>query len=147
MNEYAGIGSHESKRDEWLFIYTVARLAAAAQAKKEYHEGRHKWWGEKKAAVMAEIRESGINISESIVDELAKVGYASNNLNATRALHGPQVTIKPELVARLQECVTKVEQHMGKVLAYDGWQQALSAAPQESTYSLNINDWLFFFGK
>lgn len=141
------IGSHNSKRDEWTFKYTANELSAAAAEKHRYHKSRVVWWTAKKGEVMTAIKETGIEISESIVDELAKSGYstANNNMNAMR--NGPQVKVNEDLVRKLMECVSKIAAHEVRVSTYEGWNQALCSAPAPTAFDLNINDWLFFFGK
>lgn len=122
-------------RNEWEFEYTASVLAKAANEKAVYRQARADWWEAKKAEVMAEIKESGIEINESLAQQ-----YMSN------AGRGPQIGIKPELQQKLSECHSKIQSHLAAVREYDGWHQVLNANP-ESRLKLKHGDWLFFFGR
>lgn len=122
-------------RNNWEFDYTAKKLAEAAAIKRDYRQTRVEWWENKKREVMAEIRESGIEINESLAQQ-----YVSN------AGRGPTIGIKPELQAKLSECHMKIQDHMEKVRDYDGWVQVLEAN-YTSSMKLKHDDWLFFFGK
>jgi len=126
------------KRDGWVFEYTAAKLAEGAQAQKLYRQSRADWWAEQKAAVMKEVRESGIEISESVAAGLANYTNSQSR--------GPQVGVRADLQAKLSECHGKIQQHQQAVAEYDGWVQVLQANP-ESRLGLTQADWLFFFGK
>ena len=54
------------KRDEWEFEYTASKLAEGAQAQKEFRLGRVKVWTDAKAKLMAEVKESGLEVTESV---------------------------------------------------------------------------------
>jgi histidinol-phosphate/aromatic aminotransferase/cobyric acid decarboxylase-like protein len=125
-------------RDEWKFTYTASKLAEGARAQKAFRESRVAWWTEQKAKVMAEIRESGLNVSESVA--------ASISNYATSAMNGPQVTINADLQRKLGECHTKIGTHTNAVAEYDGWIQVLDANA-EQRLELTQADWLYFFGK
>lgn len=134
-------------RAAWEFNYRGDALLKAALAKKKYHHSRHAWWSNKKEDVLKTIRKSGVEVNESIVDELRKSGYAtSNNAINTVSLGGGQIRIRTDLVAKLQECASKIETHSKLVREYDGWVQAFSSSKKYSFY-LQVDDWLFFFGK
>lgn len=131
------------KRNEWEFTYKGVALLKAALAKKKYHGERLKWWMKKKEEVLSTIRKSGVEVNESIVDELRKSGYStSNNVNVA----GGTIRIRADLVAKLQECSTKVDAHTGLVRDYDGWTQAFGDS-KDDDFDLQIGDWLFFFAK
>lgn len=125
------------KRDEWEFEYTAAKLADGAQKQKEFREGRAKWWAEQKDALMKEVRESGIEINESVASAIS---------NYTSAANGPRVGVRADLQTKLSECHGKIQQHQQAVAEYDGWVQVLNANP-EARLRLTQADWLFFFGK
>lgn len=124
------------KRNEWEFEYTASKLAEAARAKLGHYIGRVAWWKEKQQAVMQEIKESGLEITESLAVE-----YASSS-----ASFGAQVTVRPELKTKLQECFLKIKSHEASAKDYSAWIQVLDANP-EIRLKLNHDDWLFFFGE
>lgn len=129
-------------RDEWSVGYTGQQLCDAATKKEAHHEERRKWWMDKKAEVITKIRAEGINVTESIVDELGKLGYA----NSTQAYGGPVVQVDAGMAAQVQEATKKVHEHQDKAYKYGAWIQMLSAHPS-ATFSLDHDDWMFFFGK
>lgn len=125
------------KRDEWEFEYTASRLAEAAAAQKTFRLSRLAWWTEAKAKVMAEIKETGLEVSESL---------AVSALNYTTQTNGPQIVVRADLQAKLKECHGKIGTHQQAAAEYDGWVQMLSANP-EARLKLKCADWLYFFGK
>lgn len=127
------------KRDEWEFSYTADKLLEAAKAKQAFHEGRLKWWLDKRTEVETTIKTEGIEIDESVA--AGKSDYISNV-----SYRQPNVQIRNDLVRDMQECVAKVAEHQKKVKDYDAWVQVLSSQGQAS-FPLNQDDWLFFFGK
>ena len=129
------------KRNEWTVPYTGKQLAEAAAAKKAYHEGRHKWWSDKREEVIAKIKSDGMQITDSIVDEMAKSGYAN-----TSRVGGPVVEIDAALQAHLAEAHQKVHDHARLVKEYDAWQQMMSAH-STAAFPLMQADWMYFFGK
>lgn len=126
-------------RDEWKFTYTADKLFGAAEAKKAWHMERLKWWSDKRKDVEATIRSEGIEIDESVA--AGSINYASNSIH-----RGPSVNIRNDLVRDLSECVTKTQEHEGKIRDYDAWMQVLASQGQVSL-DLHQDDWLFFFGK
>jgi len=124
------------KRREWLFKYTAAKLATAAQAKVTHHQERLKWWEGKKGEVMTKIKDAGIDVHMPVAAEYG---------NKTRG-YGPEITIDATMQRDLSECQTKLIEHDGKIREYTGWVQVLSANP-ESQLELDNEDYLFFFGE
>lgn len=124
-------------RNEWEFEYTASKVADGAQAQAMFRTGRAEFWESKKAEVMATIRESGIEITESLAASLS---------NYTSAHHGPQVGIRADLQMKLTECHEKIKAHRKAVQEYEGWVQVLRANP-EQRLKLTQGDWLYFFGK
>lgn len=122
-------------RDKWGFEFTAAKLAAAAAAKKAHHEDRLKFWEKAKADTMATVRESGIEVTESLA-----ATYSNKS-----AGYGPQVTVRDDLQTKLTECHSKLKEHSERVREYDGWIQVLKANP-EARLTLNADDYLYFFG-
>jgi len=132
------IGS--GKRDEWEFEYTASKLAEGAAKQRTHRLDRAEWWTQKKAEVMAEVKESGLEISESIASQ---IGYATSSIQGA---HGPQISVRSDLQQKLAECQQKIASHKRAAAEYDGWIQVLAANP-ESRLKLQQSDWLFFFGK
>src|ERR1700735_594671 len=124
------------QRDKWTFAFTASKLADGAKEKKAHHEGRLKFWAESKGKVVSEVRESGIEISESL---------GASGSNVSRAYRGPQVMVRNDLQEKLSECHEKMTEHSGKVREYDGWIQVLNGNP-EHRIDLNADDFLYFFG-
>lgn len=128
-------------RDEWTFEYTASRLAAAAQAQYEFRAQRVTFWEEKKAEVIAKIKDTGLTVSESIADGLSGFKYGSGN--NPRSAH---VMVDTTMQADLDECVAKIRKHRDMGAQYHAWVQVLEANP-EARMSLHHDDWQFFFGK
>lgn len=125
------------KRNEWEFEYTASKVAVGAEAQAMFRKSRLEWWEAQKAQVMAEVRESGIEVSESIA-----AGYQ----NFSTEMLGPQVVVRHDLQRKLTECHKKIEGHQQRLAEYDGWVQVLRANP-EQRLKLTSADWLYFFGK
>lgn len=92
--------------------------------------------GNQKAEVMATVRESGIEIRDSVA-----ASYSN-----TKGNFGPQIEISEGLQRDLCECQQKIMEHNRLVSEYDGWRQVLEANP-ESRLKLSHEDWLYFFGE
>jgi histidinol-phosphate/aromatic aminotransferase/cobyric acid decarboxylase-like protein len=123
-------------RKDWEFEYTAKQLADAASLKRDHRQSRVEWWEAEQAKVMAEVKESGLEIQESMAQS-----YLSN------AGHAPQLGVKVELQKKLQECHSRIQKHMEAVREYDGWVQVLDAQDPINKLKLKHADWLFFFGK
>jgi histidinol-phosphate/aromatic aminotransferase/cobyric acid decarboxylase-like protein len=128
-----------ANRDQWQFEYTASVLAEGARKQKEYRDGRVAAWTEAKKAVMDEIKESGLEVSESVAAGMTNYAKTSND-------YGPQVMVRADLQRKLTECHEKIKAHQRAAEEYDGWVQVLSANP-ESRQKLTQADWLYFFGK
>lgn len=113
----------------------------AAEKKRAARADRVKWWRDKKTEVMTEVRESGIEVRESLAD--ASPSY-SNKFSTVSAV-GPQVVVRTDLQAKLNECYSKITWHANAMREYHGWAQVLAANP-ETRVKLNHDDWLYFFG-
>lgn len=124
-------------RHEWIFTYQAQALAAGASNQQAFRLSRVQWWTNKKAEVMAEIRESGVEITESAAAEISN--YATQ-------MQGPRVHIRPDLQEKLTECHDKIQSNQFAADEYAAWFQVLHA---NSQYSLSLThaDWLYFFGK
>jgi len=130
------IGS--GNRGEWEFEYTASKLAEGAAAQKAFRLSRVVAWTDAKDKVMAEVKEGGIQVTES-------VATAMSSYNSTQSF-GPQIGIDPAFQKKLAECHTKIQAHQQAANEYEGWVQVLSAN-SESRHKLTQQDWLYFFGK
>lgn len=128
----------EMRRDKWTFEYGADELAKAAAAKSQHHGERLTWWNTKREEVMATIRESGIDVNESLAEDYAQFSNSAS--------FGPRITVDPTLQSKLLECHKKRLEHDDKRRDYDGWRQLLEANPK-ARLQLTQDDWLFFFGK
>ena len=126
-------------RKDWGFDYTAHKLAEAAEAKVAFHRERLGWWKDKRTAVMSTIRSEGLEIDEKIALE-----YRSPKSRDWK--RGSQVMVRNDLQKDLDECSEKLAHHTMQLQQYDGWQQVLVANP-EARLKLDIEDWLFFFGR
>lgn len=124
------------KRNDWEFPYTIGELNIASKVKHDHHMARLQWWNDKKAETIDKVKAEGIEIDESLADQI------SNSYG-----RGAQVQIRNDLVKDLQECVSKIREHRERVTEYDAWLQVLSAQSATRQLLLNQNDWLFFFGE
>jgi len=127
------------QRSTWNFDYTASKLAEAAQAKIDWHKERLEWWKTKKTEVFATIKNEGLEVDE-------KISLAFSNPKSRDWERGAQVMVRNDLQKDLDECLQKLQVHTQRLNEYNGWHQVLAANP-ESRKSLDIDDWLFFFGK
>lgn len=130
------IGS--GNRDEWEFEYMASKLVQGAEKQRDFRLGRVAWWKEAKDKVMAEVRECGLEVSESVAANISN--YSSTQMA------GPKVMVRADLQQKLSECHTKIQSHQQAVDEYEGWIQVLSDNP-EARLKLTQTDWLYFFGK
>lgn len=126
-------------RQDWGFDYTATKLAEAADQKKAFHQERLAWWKAKRVEVMTTIRAEGLEIDE-------KIALEYRNPKSRDWDRGSQVMVRNDLQKDLSECLEKLGHHTQQVQQYDGWQQVLAANP-EARVKLDIDDWLFFFGR
>jgi histidinol-phosphate/aromatic aminotransferase/cobyric acid decarboxylase-like protein len=122
-------------RHTWTFPYTAAKLAEGAKAKAQWHANRLGHWNAQKKIVMAEIKESGLEVIES-------GGGVSNYSHGMR----PEVMVRNDLGKKLQEAHEKIKEHHDKVQVYEGWIQVLEAQA-DKLLNVTADDYLFFFGK
>jgi hypothetical protein len=130
-------------RTEWKFRYSSQALADAAEAKKMHHQARAEWWSKKQEEVIAEVKEKGLEVAESLS---MQYGALNSFVGASAANKGAQLVVKNDYQTQLNECHTKINQHSGLVKMYDGWIQVL-LANKDDRLDLDIEDYLFFFGK
>lgn len=123
-------------RNEWEFFYSGEALEKAAFLQMQKRQSRVDWWKEKQKELMDQVREGGIEISESM----------AANYSNTQGLKGPQVVVKADLQTKLNECHTKIQEHSRAVESYSGWVQMLEVN-KTAVLKLTHADWLYFFGK
>lgn len=123
-------------RQDWEFEYTAGKLAEAAKLKKESHTKRLEWWEAKKKEVMQKVRDSGIEIRDSVA-----ASYSN-----TKGAYGPEIEVDAGMQRDLCECQSKILEHTNLIKSYDGWVQVLEAN-KESRLKLSHEDWLFFFAE
>lgn len=128
-----------SNRPFWEFDYTARDIAKGAEQQRDHRRSRIDAWTQAKANVMTEIRESGIEVSESMAVDMKSYSNTSGNV-------GPQVLVRADLQRKLTECHQKIQSHTRAAAEYDGWVQVL-LANAESRLKLTQSDWLYFFGK
>jgi hypothetical protein len=126
-------------RQDWGFDYTATKLADAADLKKAFHQERLDWWKAKRLEVMTTIRSEGLEIDEKIALEYRNPKQRDWN-------QGSHVMVRNDLQKDLSECLEKLGHHTQQLQQFDGWQQVLAANP-EARVKLDIDDWLFFFGR
>lgn len=125
-------------KDEWTFEYTASKIAEAARAKIVHHEARLAFWQGKREELIGTIRSEGIEVDERIV-------LTQRSPKARDWEQGGEVMIRNDLRKDLTECYKKLAYHTELRDKFDGWRQVLEANP-ENRLSLQIDDWLFFFG-
>jgi histidinol dehydrogenase len=133
-------------RDEWEFEYTIEQLLEAAIMQRDFRATRVQVWEDKKAEVIARIKESGINVTDSVANELSNTSATAKYLS-TQSIRGAQILIDPTMQDDLNECTEKIRQHLQLRNQYAAWVQVFEAQPKTSTRKLQHDDWMFFFGK
>lgn len=124
-------------RQHWKFIYPCAEILDGAAKKLAYHTQRWHWWTMKKDEILATIKEKGI-----VIDESAAANNSIHSFsNSTYAQ--PHAHIDEKLQKHLQESLSKIAEHRGKVMDYYSWTKVLQK--QVGTVELHYDDWLHFF--
>ena len=126
-------------RDQWKFRYTAEQLAEAVQQKIQYHDERHTFWNGRREDIFTQIKADGIEVNEKSV-----LQYGSPKMRDYQ--QGGDIMIRNDLRKSLTEAYEKLAYHTGRKDTYDGWRQILTAN-SGLPLDLDINDWLFFFGR
>lgn len=126
-------------KNTWTFEYTAAALVQAVDARLSYHDERLVFWRQRREATVAEIRADGIEVDEKIV-------LAYDTPKARDWRRGGEVMIRNDLRKALGECYEKLAWHTKRRDVFDGWRQVLAANPDKAL-ALDMEDWLFFFGR
>jgi len=124
-------------RGKWKFNKSTDDLKVAAAKKALFRKGREDFWKSKFDEVMAEIKNSGIEVNESI-----NSGYSTSNTGYRK----PEIQVKPELEEKIGECHNKIKEHSNAFAAYNAWAQVFEGNPGV-VMELNFNDWLYFFSE
>ena len=126
------------QREAWKFDYTAQRLAEAAQRKVDWHRERLAFWAGRREETLATIRAEGLEIDEKIA-----VGLQTPKGRDWERAH--RISVRDDLRLELDEVLQKLKEHTERLAEYEGWRQMLAANP-EARLSLDIADWLYFFG-
>ena len=126
-------------RDQWKFRYTAEQLAEAVQQKIQYPDERHAFWNGRREDIVTQIKADGIEVNEKSV-----LQYGSPKMRDYQ--QGGDIMIRNDLRKSLTEAYEKLAYHTGRKDTYDGWRQILTAN-SGLPLDLDINDWLFFFGR
>lgn len=129
-------------REDWKVQKPAKELLDAAVFKTGFHEGRITFWRGKKDELIVKLKSEGINVTESLVEEMGKASYIS-----TRAYghNGPNVQIDQGMLAQINEAQGKVTKHEELLSEYRTWSEMLKDT--NKTFELDYDDWKFFFGK
>lgn len=127
------------QRNDWTFTYPATQLAETARAKIDAHQKQLDFWMAKRNELIERIRAEGIEVNE-------KIALGLVNQKARDWDRGGEVMIRNDLRKGLTETFEKLAYHTERRDTYDGWEQVLKANPNAS-FALDIEDWLFFFGR
>lgn len=135
----------EENRSKWEFEHLGQELLEGAKAKEEFRRQRLAWWKEQKEKLMQEIKESGLEVQETIA---SLYGSHTNDINALRAggRGSAQIVVRNDLQDKLNECHLKIKEHEMASIEYNAWVQVFSKNLNKS-FKLKQGDWLFFFGE
>ena len=128
-----------SYRNAWAFQYSASEVADGARKQRDFRLSRVEWWTAQKNKLMQEVKESGIEVTESVAASGSIANYSTRTI-------GPQVSVRADLQQKLTECHSKIQYHQQQAAEYDGWVQFLVAQGGQ-TLELTQGDWLYFFGK
>ena len=129
------------KRKEWGFKYFAKHLSEAAALKRDHHKDRLEWWKAKQTEVVADIREKGLEVTDSISSEY----LTSSSLVGGAFNRGAQIVVKDDYQEKLNECHMKIREHDAKRKEYDQWVQVLEANSANQV-EIDADDFAFFFG-
>jgi hypothetical protein len=129
-------------RDTWNFRYSAKQLAEATRAKIDHHTERLDYWNSQREQLIAEIRADGIEVNEKTVLR----GAERTSIKGRDWSQGGDVMIRNDLRKALEETYQKLAYHTSRRDQYAGWLQAFTDNP-ENSHELDMDDWLFFFGK
>jgi len=130
-------------RGTWSFRLPLTEVLTAAERQKKAREDRIAWWTNMGESVMQEIKDSGIEIKESI--SFAKMSYNARG-------HNPQVQIRTDLQDKIIECHDRIKFHKEDLDRYNSWIAFLKVghflndkAGNTPFMDLTYDDYNFFF--
>lgn len=126
------------RRFDWDFQCVASKLAEGAKVQRAYRLSRMEWWKEARNRVIEEIKESRVEIIESL--GMQAESCTSRNRQIT------QVTVSSDLQSKLSECHSKIQAHQEAADEYDAWALVLADHPN-MVLSLENGDRAYFFGK
>jgi hypothetical protein len=135
----AMLNSSEKMRTTWKITMPAIDVLAGANEKLSWHKTRLGVWENAREKTKQKIRENGIVIDESVLEDMSLTSTYSNSGRA------PSVTVNAELVRDLNETNSKIVEHKDKVDAFESWVQFLESAKDD--LELTLSDYLYFFGK
>lgn len=124
------------KRNEWVFSKSSGELLVAAKKQLEKHQGKQKWWEEKKAETMKKVGEGGIRVHDSL----------ASNYSNTKGGYGPTIEVEDGLQRDLSEAQTKIMSHHKLCVEYNGWIAVFEGNPGMHL-ELHHDDYLYFFSQ
>jgi hypothetical protein len=115
------------RRNEHVFQFTGAQIAAAARAEHDYHRERVQWWKSEQERAIGAAKEKGVEVREY-------------DVTGGKSL---QIVLDPSLDMRLSVCANKINSHRA---AADRFQiEADCYATQGSrTFELHPDDAVYF---
>ena len=132
----------EENRSNWEFEHLGSELLEGATKKEAMRRERLAWWKNQKDKVMQDIKDSGLEVQESLS---LQYGTSSNDIRP-QAHGGAQIVVRNDLQNKLNECHAKIRLHDAAAIEYNAWVQVFSKNPNK-TFKLKQGDWLFFFGE
>jgi hypothetical protein len=115
-------------RDTWEFRYPVGAIAEANLTRLGYHNGRLEHWRAEREHVLADLRETGLEVRSHQVTG----GYDAS------------VVVDPEKAKWLGQVEAKIAEHQRLVDEHARWQSVLMHQPRDTTLDLRADDILFF---
>lgn len=125
-------------RADWLIHLDAKKILAAAKTKQKHHTERLDIWKKAQTITEDKILKEGVSIDRSVLEDLGKMSYSNSG-------RSPQAVIRDDLLRDLTEASSKIHEHQGKLREFDSWVEFLEFA--EGELSLNLADYLYFFGK
>ena len=133
----AMLNSPEALRTSWKITLDYNAVLDGAREKLEFHQNRLKVWEKALEDTKVKIRERGVILDESVLEQEHSV-YSNTG-------RPPAVALDNLLVKDLNEANNKINEHKDKVRSFQSWVFFLSNA--NGLLDLTLSDYLYFFGK
>ena len=133
----AMLNNSDNQRTLWRITLPASKVHEGAVAKLQYHQNRLKVWENAREETKQKIKERGVILDESVLDE-----EHSKYSNSGRA---PSVALDNLLVKDLNEANNKINEHKDRVSGFQSWVFFLENATGD--LELTLSDYLYFFGK